>query len=85
MGIFGWSYSPGCNGTPYDYEDLCEVCGNIYDECICPMCPKCESIGDPDCYPEHGLVRTQEQIDAMAKNKAEWDASNVDHYEDDIL
>lgn len=30
MGIFGWSYPPGCNGTPYDEftdEEHCPECG----------------------------------------------------------
>lgn len=23
MSMFGWSYPPGCSGTPYDDDDMC--------------------------------------------------------------
>lgn len=53
MGIFGWSYPPGCSGPPDEAEAPCLCCGNHPDECICPMCQKCGEIGDPACYPKH--------------------------------
>jgi hypothetical protein len=67
MGKFGWSYPPGCSGPPYDYEGPCEVCGKSVDDCTCPECPVCSDIGNPDCYEKHGLIRTQEQIEAFAE------------------
>ena len=63
--IFGWSYPPGCSGPPDDDEAPCQVCGNAVDNCICPECPQCGGQGDPMCYQQHGLVRTQEQIDSQ--------------------
>lgn len=60
--IFGWSYPPGCSGTPYDEDDgPCEVCGLEVCECICPECDVCGEVGDPHCYMHHGLHRTEEQ------------------------
>jgi hypothetical protein len=72
MGIFGWSYPPGCNSVPGDEPDPpCEVCGGHPDICICPECPVCHVVGDPACYDparkdRHGLVRNQDQIEGMA-------------------
>lgn len=51
-GIFGWSYPPGCSGPPDD-GDYCEVCKKLDVECICPTCPECGDVGNPDCYPDH--------------------------------
>ena len=63
MSIFGWSYPPGCSGPP-DEPAICEVCnGDVdADRCICPECPVCGNYGDPDCYENHGMVMTFEQI-----------------------
>lgn len=56
MGIFGWSYPPGCNSVPGDEpEGPCEVCGQDIDNCICPVCPMCGVYGDPHCYQEVDL------------------------------
>src|ERR1700720_3365653 len=52
--VFGWSYPPGCSGPPDD-EGPCAVCGNGVDDCTCPECPICKTIGDPHCYRQHGL------------------------------
>lgn len=54
MSIFGWSYPPGCNGTPFDDDDeTCEVCGaRDLDKCVCPTCRECGQQGDPACYYE---------------------------------
>ena len=93
MGIFGWSYPPGCYGLPWDDNFFCEICGARDDsDCVCPECPECSSIGDPLCYKDHGLVRSQEQTDAYAKY-LEWEEGNQydeepeDHadWDDDIL
>jgi hypothetical protein len=73
MGIFGWSYPPGCSGTPFDEASgPCDVCGLDPESppdrggCICPECPVCGSTGDPSCYPAHGLRRTAEQEASFA-------------------
>lgn len=74
MSIFGWSYPPGCNGTPHDEPDQpCEVCGNDLDNCICPECPECGDIGNPRCYFGHGLHRTEEQKFILECNVREWE------------
>lgn len=72
MGIFGWSYPPGCSGPPEEYIGPCEVCGRDCDDCICEECPTCGVVGEPKCYdpasPDfHGLARTPEQIEGRAK------------------
>lgn len=58
--VFGWSYPPGCSGPP-DYDGPCDVCGQNFDNCICPECPICEVYGDPDCYKTHGLEFSKRQ------------------------
>ena len=45
MGIFGWSYLPGCNSVPGDEDITCEICGEWEEDCICPECPECGDIG----------------------------------------
>ena len=70
--IFGWSYPPGCTGTPFDEELPCEICGEDVDDCICPECPECFTVGDPSCYEKHGLVRTKEQIASLQKREQQW-------------
>jgi len=53
MSIFGWSYPPGCHGTPYDEDYPCEVCSKYESECKCIECPKCGEVGRLDCYGTH--------------------------------
>lgn len=83
--IFGCYYPPGAANdpsAPYNQGDEpCEVCGNFPDDCICPECPKCGNCGDPTCYDTtsphyHGLVRSSEQIESLAKKEAEWEERN---------
>ena len=87
MGIFGWSYPPGCSGPP-DYGDYpCPVCGGKNDDdCICPECQECGDFGNPECYEKHGLVRSQEQIDRLAEREAQWekDAEAEALYQDEL-
>jgi len=64
MGIFGWSYPPGCSGPPDDGDEVCQVCGKSEDNCLCPECPVCGTYGDPKCYTDHGMVKSQAQIEA---------------------
>jgi hypothetical protein len=47
-------------GDPPEYP--CEVCGHWAHDCICPECPTCGAAGDPACYAQHGLVRSEAQI-----------------------
>ena len=46
MGIFGWSYPPGCSGPPEDVEGPCYICGKMADDCICEPC---EEHGEQGC------------------------------------
>jgi hypothetical protein len=77
MSIFGWDYPPGCSGTPFDDIVLCEICGGDPDskepdyKCVCPECPVCGEIGRKECYVEHELQNTEEQlkrIEAMPRD-----------------
>lgn len=47
-----------------DDEGPCDVCGQQVDMCLCPPCPVCGQYGNPVCYDDHGLIRTQEQVNA---------------------
>lgn len=79
MGIFGWSYPPGCSGTPADEPCQCAVC-YLIDDCVCPECPTCGAQGDPKCYESHGLKLNLEQersrITIEAAMKAEREAES---------
>jgi hypothetical protein len=75
MGIFGWSYPPGCNGTPFDEDHPCELCGKLEDDCICPECPKCGEVGRKDCYnliTGCGLLMTEEQVASLKAQQEAW-------------
>ena len=51
------------------------------DDCICPECEECGSIGDPLCYREHGLRLSEEQVASAEEYKQ---AHDVDPDEDEI-
>lgn len=70
MGIFGWSYPPGCDGPPDDYEHPCDCCGLECGQCICPECPECGDVGNTDCYRDGFLSYTPEQLKGQAELKA---------------
>ena len=76
MGIFGWSYPPGCSGPPDQDEPPCDVCGEFVDACICPECRVCGVQGDPACYvplPQgHGLRQSMAQAHGAALREAEY-------------
>ena len=59
MGIFGWSYPPGCSGPP-EHDIYCQVCGEHEDKCDCPECEICGDFGNPECYEKHGLIKGKE-------------------------
>jgi hypothetical protein len=69
-GIFGWSLPPGVTNSMIEDQAganaTCEVCGRPVDDCICPECGTCQSVGDPLCYREHGLTLSPEQIESKA-------------------
>jgi hypothetical protein len=46
----------------YGVEGPCECCGKFVDDCICEACPRCDTYGDPNCYKEHGMEYTAEQL-----------------------
>lgn len=87
MGIFGWSYPPGCNSVPGDEPDPpCEVCGGLdltmkaverpgHMHCICEECPVCGEVGNMKCYDAngHGMVMMDEQIQRLAINRKAWE------------
>jgi hypothetical protein len=78
MSIFGWSLPPGCGSLPGEEDYPCEICGEFENTCVCPECPECGSVGDPDCYKPEGcnLILSQEQIDSLAKNESKWAEQN---------
>lgn len=92
MGKFGWSYPPGCSGTPYDDDVYCDVCGGNPDieqpnkgACICPECPVCFEYGDPNCYSEGHLQMTKEQAEQKVKFEIEMaEDAGYEIFPDDI-
>ena len=86
MSIFGWSYPPGVTGNEPEivgYDGPCAVCGRGDDDCICPECPVCGSYGDPLCYEEGVLIRSQEQVDSRTeyeKREAEAAEQEAKYY-----
>lgn len=82
MPNFGWDYPPGCSGTPYDEPDYCQICAQDVDNCICPECPVCGQAGDPDCYPHHGMIRSEAQEQAASLAKEQHQAACDEPYFD---
>jgi hypothetical protein len=79
VSIFGSDYPPGCHSVPGDENDMpCLICGLEIDECICPECSECGTIGDPHCYAHHGLTRTKAQIDSLAEQERRWAQAAAD-------
>lgn len=54
-------------------EGPCDICGRGVDDCVCPVCPKCEAQGDHMCYRNHGLIVTAGQVKAYHEKKV-WEA-----------
>jgi len=69
---FGWSLPPGVSTRMID-ESLgvdrpCDMCGAANpDDCWCPECPTCLTIGDPKCYQHHGLRLNKKQVVGRAQ------------------
>lgn len=38
---------------PPEYDETCVICWRQPDECICPECPECGVVGDPNCINTH--------------------------------
>ena len=81
MGLFGWSLPAGCGTLPSEEDSFCEVCyGNPDSEkkggCICHECLVCGDYGNPDCYKNHGMIKTYKQINQFNKYEAEWAERN---------
>ena len=47
------------------HEEGCDVCLNHVDNCDCPECPKCGSVGDSDCYEKHGLKPAHDSVASL--------------------
>jgi len=75
--IFGWSLPPGCTNQMIEdamgVDQPCEVCGQFPDDCICPECKVCGGQGDPTCYRDHGMEKSDEQIESLKAAEAEWE------------
>jgi hypothetical protein len=55
---------------PIEPIGVCDLCGKIEDECICPECDMCGVSGRGDCYKPfceqgHGMCRSLEQIESF--------------------
>src|SRR5688572_2614998 len=66
----GFNLPPGCSVSDIPGNQPvgpCECCGREIEGCgvggcICPECPECGWVGDPACYPKHGLRYTVQQV-----------------------
>ncbi len=76
MGLFGWSLPPGCGTLPGEEDYPCAVCGKWEDDCICGECPECEEAGNPKCYVDHGMTKTEDQIKSLKEAEAQWAKQN---------
>lgn len=80
MGIFGWSYPPGCSRTPCDedYPEACPVCGaeNSTDSGvpICDEAPDFCSIKCQDAYMQQQKDDADKYANDLEKERelAEW-------------
>lgn len=79
MSIFGWSLPPGCGTLPGEEDLPCEVCGKDENSCICPECPECGDVGNPYCYVEHGLIKSEEQIQSLEEAEARREKEACEH------
>lgn len=66
----------------------CDVCAGDPEALIdapkavsAPECPECGAWGDPQCYENHGLVRTEGQI----LNRAKYEAEQQEEMNQDVL
>lgn len=77
MSKFGYSYPPGCSGTPADDPDPpCEVCGSDPSSCQCQECPVCGVAGRLQCESECGLIISDE-LKAQGQQRREQAAKEL--------
>src|SRR5262249_46932882 len=74
--VFGWDLPPGVTSRMIDEafgggDPPCEVCGMAVDDCLCPECPQCGSVGDVRCYRSIACDRT--------KPRGPYDTDTGDH------
>ena len=72
--LFGWSYPPGCDSVPGDWDEWCQMCGREVGECVCPECPVCGEVGNPECYSareSRHLSISREQVASLEEVEAE--------------
>lgn len=72
MSRFGWDLPPGVTNRMIEEQCAdgpCAVCALPANDCVCPECPTCGEIGNPECYyPRmnpfrgHGLRLSREQV-----------------------
>lgn len=67
----GFNLPPGCSVSDLPGNQPvgpCMCCGLDPESadpifgCICPECDECGSVGDPACYPAHGLKYSVRQV-----------------------
>lgn len=100
MGAF--NMPPGCSPRDIpgnDADESCAVCCQFIDDCKCPECPTCGSVGDPRCYEDiepdeliksHGMRlslhqhATRAAFEAAQRAEADyWDDYAKNHTEGD--
>ena len=93
------SLPAGCGQLPGEEDEgPCLICARPIDDCVCPECPTCQTVGDPRCYREHGLrlnkaqavgrrsmqvYQAQEHVVA-AQAGLEWVSAQPDDYEEEM-
>lgn len=81
----GFNLPPGVTPgmIPGEQPSICDVCLGDVDagECVCPECPTCTSQGDSECYRNHGLRLTRDQLrrrQQMRLNRVKADLENAE-------
>jgi hypothetical protein len=69
MGIFGWSYPPGCSGPPEEAEPPCPRCGESPYRCACAPCGEC---GDAGCLTHLNTETLARELEALDSRAAEY-------------
>jgi len=79
MSLFGWDYPPGCSSVPGDEPEApCVLCGNEADDCTCPECPTCSTIGCIEHLPTRELLSRYERSSYLFHaQKAEIERRNA--------
>ena len=71
------------------HEEGCDVCCEHIDDCECPECDMCGSIGDSDCYEKHDLEPAHDSVasfcDWVGISPIRSCLKAIDRYDDDGL